>query len=425
MRGYFAFITENWRLLGFGVLFTFLSSFGQTFFIALFNNDIRDAFGLGHGEFGGLYFAATMLSALTLPWIGRYIDDWHLRSYALMCVITLAAAAALIATSWSVIMLGVALFLVRLSGQGLMSHTAMTAMARCFRNDRGKAVSFAALGHPIGEAVFPMTALAVVALLGDWRLAWMMFSILLVVVAIPMIVGLLQDRRILARTNPRFGRHYDSTITDDGVRSWSRGEVIRDPLFYLVVPVTMAAGFLGTGIIFHHAHILDVRDWGITWFAVGFIGYAACSIVSMLVGGTILDRIGSVRMLTLVPVPVILAFLVLSSDVHPAVVPVFLALSGLAAGLSATLTGAIWAELYGTRHVGSIRSVAISIMVFSTAASPFLFGVLFDAGWPVIGVTGLSLGYMIAAWACAIAAQRMFQRRQSGATPSAMRGAQS
>ena len=39
-----------------------------------------------------------------------------------------------------------------------------------------------------------------------------------------------------------------------------------------------------------------------------------------------------------------------------------------------------WSEIYGTRNLGAIRSITISLMVFSTALSPILFGFLIDFG---------------------------------------------
>ena len=47
---YFAFVRSNMRFLCFGVLLTAAASFGQTFFIALYMGEAREAFDLSHGE---------------------------------------------------------------------------------------------------------------------------------------------------------------------------------------------------------------------------------------------------------------------------------------------------------------------------------------------------------------------------------------
>jgi len=49
------FLSSNSRWLAAGGILTFLSSFGQTFFISIFAGEIRAEFGLSHGEWGGIY----------------------------------------------------------------------------------------------------------------------------------------------------------------------------------------------------------------------------------------------------------------------------------------------------------------------------------------------------------------------------------
>jgi MFS family permease len=49
-------------------------------------------------------------------------------------------------------------------------------------------------------------------------------------------------------------------------------------------------------------------------------------------------------------------------------------------GAGSAVLGAFWPEYYGTRHLGAIRSVATSLMVFATALGPVITGALIDAG---------------------------------------------
>ena len=55
-------------------------------------------------------------------------------------------------------------------------------------------------------------------------------------------------------------------------------------------------------------------------------------------------------------------------------------LAGGTAGAATIVMGALWAELYGTDHVGSIRSMGFAIMVISTSIAPGLIGLLMDIG---------------------------------------------
>lgn len=65
------FARDNARWLSGGFLLTLFSSFGQTFFIGLSGNDLRAAFHLSGGAFGGFYMVATL--ALITPVWGVYV----------------------------------------------------------------------------------------------------------------------------------------------------------------------------------------------------------------------------------------------------------------------------------------------------------------------------------------------------------------
>lgn len=68
-----------------------------------------------------------------------------------------------------------------------------------------------------------------------------------------------------------------------------------------------------------------------------------------------------------------------------------MALLGASLGSSTTLFGALWPEIYGVRHLGSIRAVIVALMVFATAMGPGITGFLIDAGvpysWQIAGMS--------------------------------------
>jgi MFS family permease len=103
-------------------------------------------------------------------------------------------------------------------------------------------------------------------------------------------------------------------------------------------------------------------------------------VLSALAAGWTIDRFGARRLLPAVLVPMGVGTLLLTYSTAAYVLPVFMALAGLAHGCASTVHGALWAELYGTGHVGAIRSVVAAGMVFASALSPGLIGILLDAG---------------------------------------------
>jgi MFS family permease len=64
----------------------------------------------------------------------------------------------------------------------------------------------------------------------------------------------------------------------------------------------------------------------------------------------------------------------------PWVALAFMALGGATGGAATTLIGSLWAEIYGTRHLGAIRALAVAAMVFATGLAPGIMGGLLDLG---------------------------------------------
>ncbi|TJX00880.1 MAG: MFS transporter, partial [Mesorhizobium sp.] len=155
MQSFSAFVVNNVRWLAGAFLLTLVSSFGQTFFIALSNGGIRETFGLNHGEFGGLYMLATLLSAATLPFLGRPLDRYSTVTMAIATMLMLACATIAMGFAGSLPTLLLALYLLRLFGQGMMTQTALTATGRWFAANRGRAVSVVTLGFHVGSALLP------------------------------------------------------------------------------------------------------------------------------------------------------------------------------------------------------------------------------------------------------------------------------
>ena len=365
------FIAGNARWLGGGFLLTFLSSFGQTFFIALSAGELREAFALSHGEFGWLYMLATLASAATLPFIGRVVDVTTVRRTVLLFVPLLALACVGMALVPNVALLVVVLYALRLFGQGMMTHVALTAMGRWYAARRGKAVSLVALGHQAGEMALPLLFVWLVAVGLDWRTVWVGCALFLVAVGLPPATRLMAVEREPEGT---------AMGGEAAARHWTRGEVLRDPAFWVLMTGVLAPAFIGTTVFFHQVYMVELRGWSPVAFASGFAVMGAMTVLAGLATGALIDRVGSLRVLPFFTLPLAAACLVLGRVAEPWAIFAFFPLLGVSYGMSQTLFGALWPEVYGTRHLGAVRSTVVAMMVFATAAGPGLTGALIDAG---------------------------------------------
>jgi len=356
-----------------GFLLTFCSGFGQTYFVAVFAGEWQAAFGLSNGEFGMLYTAATLASAAALTRVGKLADRVPIQWLGAGVFAALALAAVVAANAPSVLWLGIALFALRLFGQGLSTHTAMTAMGRWFNRQRGRAVAIAAIGIPASQALMPPLAVAGMSALG-WRATWACSALLLAAIAVPLLLLLLRHER-----HPTRGPAA-AAVDDDDQRHWTRDEVLGSGLFYALMPAVLAPPFVITAIFFNQVALVELRGWPLAWFTGWFPLLAAVYVGASLLAGEVLDRVGAGRLLPWFLLPLGLAAVLLGGADTPAILPVAVAGVGLTQGFGSTVLGALWPELFGTRHLGAIRSLVASVVVFASAIAPGLSGVLLDRG---------------------------------------------
>ncbi|MEO9527433.1 MFS transporter [Roseibium sp.] len=380
---YFTFLRDNARWLSASYLLAVFSGFGQTFFISLSGGDIRAEFGLSHGDLGLIYMLATLGSALTLPYAGKSLDHFPVRAIAAVVMIGLALFCLMLAGATSVWMIAIAFFGLRLCGQGMMTHTSITAAGRWFSAQRGRAVSIAVLGFPTAEALFPI-CFVVLDKAFDWRGAWAVSALAVAVIAMPVILTLLARDRVPSATEVAAAR-------PEG-RQWTRKEVLRDPRFWLVSCGVNAPAFIGTSIFFHQIYLVELRGWTLELFATSFLFMASGVVAASLVIGQLIDRFSARQLLPFTLLPLTTACFVLALFHAPLSAFIFMTLVGLSNGFNGTLVGALWPEVYGTRHMGAIRAVAFSCMVFASAAGPGLTGWLIDLGIPFdLQVLGMGL----------------------------------
>jgi MFS family permease len=197
-----------------------------------------------------------------------------------------------------------------------------------------------------------------------------------------------------------------------GCRHWNRPELLRHPMFWALLPGVLASPFMGTAVLFQAAPLMAAKGWSLELYAAAFPAYAACSVAGGLAGGLLVDRFGAVRLLPFVLLPLAAALLVLAMLAPAATLFVVLGLIGLGTGAVHTVMGALWAELYGTRHLGAVRGLVSGFTVFGTAMSPGVTGLLLAAGVPLDAQFGaMGLVALVLAGGLALIARSLDERR--------------
>lgn len=396
---FFRFLKANAPFLFVGFLLALLSSFGQTFFIAIFAAEIRADFGLSHGEWGAAYGLATTVSAGLMLWAGGLTDRFRVRKLGVVVLLGLALACLGMAINPLAALLPVVIFALRFLGQGMTSHISGIAMARWFAASRGRALAVAALGFSAGEAFLPMSFVALKDYI-HWQMLWVIAAGV-VLAATPVLLVMLR----LERTPQSMANEAQSTGMNG--RQWSRGDVLRHRLFWFLIPALLGPPAVNTAFFFQQVHLAEAKGWAHAGLVALFPIYSAAAVAAMLASGWAVDRWGTARLMPLYQLPLALFYFLFAGVESLAVAAPIMLLLGITSGAQSTVPVAFWAEFYGTRHIGAIKAIAVAIMVLGSAIGPGLSGALIDAGISFPRqMWGISAYILASCWLVAYAATR-------------------
>ena len=376
------------KVIIFGFIFTFFSSFGQSFFLGLFNSSIRNELSISHGQFGSIYASATLLSSFLLIWVGKKIDDINISKFALFVILLLSFSSFFFSKISSVSLLFIAIFLMRFAGQGMMSHTATTTISRYFTKSRGKALSTGWFGLSTAEFILPVLIVYLLAIY-NWKHIWITIS-LIVIIFLPIAsYFLVKNLNFESRETQE-----DENYSDDKIKDWKRVEVIKDFRFYVVCANMLAMPWIATGTFVYQSFILDSKNWGPFIIAQSFMAYSILSVITLFLSGFLIDKFTSRKLLIFMNIPLLLAVIVIIYFDHPIIAFIFLGLIGISNGFANVLGSSTWAEIYGVKHIGSIKALTTALMVFATAFGTALFGVLIDRGFSIEQIALISSIYI-------------------------------
>ena len=330
----------------------------------------------------------------------------------------LAGAALLAGYASSLPTLILAIFLLRLFGQGMMTNIALTSTARWFVTQRGRAVSLVVLGHQGGEATIPL-AFAALAIAYGYSIGWLTAAIALIVIGLPFAYCCYRTPRALPlsasnRLTEQSGlADMPSTQTEvlPKVTSWTRGQVLRDPIFWVLLAGVLAPAFIGTTIFYHQNYLTELHSWPPQLFATSLLVMALTTVCCALITGAAIDRLSATSMLPYFLLPLGAACFVLAYSGPEITLFILMVLLGISYGIASTLFGALWPEIYGLANLGAVRSITVSAAVLATAVGPGITGTLIDHGMSLPEQMGFLGTYCFLVAAAVTIASVFLQRR--------------
>jgi len=381
-------LSLNKKIIIFGFIFTFFSSFGQSFFLGLFNAPIRNELGITHGQFGSIYAIATIFSSLLFIWVGKKIDDFRLLNYSFFVIITLFLSTLFFSFINSIYLLAVGIFLMRFSGQGLMGHTSTTAISRYFDKSRGRALSTIWFGMSTAEFIFPVLIIYFLTIY-SWRSVWQGISIIVIVI-LPLIINF-----TIKKINFESREDDLEEKPKTKIKSWKRTEVLKDFRFYIISSNMLAMPWIFTGMAVYQSFISDSKLWEVYTIPKAFMVFSITSIITLFSSGFLVDKFTSRKLIPIMNIPLLLAMVVLFYSKQEISAYFFLGLIGISNGFGNILGSSTWAEIYGVKYIGSIKALTTAFMVFSTALGTAVFGILIDNDFTIENIAFICGSYII------------------------------
>ena len=369
MKDYFIFFKNNAAEIRFAWTLTFLSSFGQTFLISLYVPELLKQFEISEGFFGGIYAIATVVASILLIMIGHTVDHKPIRKVTFYTILALALSTILLAFStYHLILLFIALIGLRLNGQALLSHISQTILSKRFHLDRGKALSIASSGFPIGEAIFPVILTSL--------LLWKGLRINALISAAFLGIYLI---RLLFFKVKSFDENLDTSKKGSGKLLYGEFKgLLKEKKFWIIVAASMSLSFVTTAFFFYQYVFAENLNWSVTLYAIFFTVYAICRFVMAFVGGLLVDKYSARKVFRFYLAPIIIGLIPMIFTDHIFAALFFLAMAGISQGTAGTVKTAVVAETYGTKKLGTIRSFFNMFMIFSTALGPLVIGIMMD-----------------------------------------------
>ena len=194
----------------------------------------------------------------------------------------------------------------------------------------------------------------------------------------------------------------------------SYAKVLRDRRTYYVLPAILIPPFWGTGLFLYQVAAAESLGWSASLIATAFIFFAFTRIAFALLSGPIIDRFSAQSLFPVYLMPIfggLAAALYLPGDLSAYL---YLGLIGATFGLGSTVKSALWAELYGTRVIGTVQSLFGTLMVLSTAMSPVIVGWMLDEMFSMLQILEIALWTTLAAMLISVAITRAERGERDG-----------
>jgi MFS family permease len=364
----------------------FVSVGSQNYVIGSFLKPMTTDLGWTRADFQLSRTVAQFVTAFIGFFIGAYVDRNGGRRLMLIGIAVLGVA--MFATSWVqnewqwLLLNGIALTAgASLAGNFVVNVT----LSKWFVTQRGRMVGLASMG--VSSAGVFLTPAATVLVDGvGWRMAWRILAVAAVVIMIPVSLmmrrapedyGLHPDGRSDAEVAMGAGR----AAAADFASSLTRNEAIRTRSFYLIV-FGFGFGVLSSPVMLAQT-IPYMTDAGYSRNMASLMITLTSipALVTKPLWGYLGERMAPSKLIAIgfLTSAIALVIIVFAVKAHTnSMVYTGFFLLGFGWGGLIPLQEVVWADYFGRRYLGAVRSAGLPLSLLISASAPFLTTIYFD-----------------------------------------------
>jgi len=382
---------------------------GQTIGVSVFTDPVKDALGLSRNQFSNAYMIGTILSSLVIGRAGIWFDKYGARYVAFFAALSLAFSLWLCSwsahmsvfmkeflnlDSWMVpfIIMTLLFFMLRFSGQGVLTMASRNMIMIWFDKNRGKVNAFSSVAISFGFSSSPLWINYLIEGY-SWEGAWQMLALGLLVFSFfvlqlyknkPEEHGLLPDGTVKSITTD-----LESLIVG---KQFTLKEAKGTRAFWMYGLILAFNSFFITGLTFHVVSIFASEGYlksdAISIFLPGSVVAVTISTLFnflsdylqlkwylyLMIFGGIIASIG---------------FLYLPT---PFGIPLLIAGFGIMGGFFAVLNAIVWPRFYGRNNLGAITGKIMGLLILASALAPPIFSLCFSTfgSYKLLGYLGLA-----------------------------------
>ena len=399
----------GWIILIVATIGVLVSAPGQTMGVSTFTDYLIDAIGINRNQISTAYMIGTIASSFVLTWAGKQYDKYGARWTGMAAALLLAFVLVLLSQSDRLIKLivndrestiyaGIAIasmvmffFMLRFSGQGVLTMVSRNMLMKWFEARRGLANGISSVFIAIGFSLAPLTFDGLIQET-SWRMAWQMMAIAIGIFFTLFVFLFFRDNPEDLGMTPDGEKHgnREHDVTIKPFKQFTLKEARSKLTFWLyAIPLAIFALYI-TGFTFHLVSIFDAVDMDRDKALAVFIPVSFISVGISFFGGWISDRIQLKYLLYLVLIGELIALLSLANLDDGIFYYGFILGHGITSGTQNVLMAVTWPRFFGRKHLGSITGFMMSLIVFSSALGPVLFSFSFTKlgsyGYAVFGL---------------------------------------